>query len=310
MASRLPPEEIVTDAEAAVAAAVRIGFPVVLKAVRRRCRIRADAGLVHLGLRDAAAVRAAAIVVTRRCAELGATLEGMLVAKQIAGGIEMVLGIHRDPEMGPVVMVGLGGIWLELFKDVAFAPPELGEMRARETIAATRAATILAGYRGAPMRDVSALARAMVRLGGCAGSRRCDRIRGHQSAAGHGGRRGRVGAGRSRRFATTAGLREFHRAAGATTHRAVERLPHEGGSDEQRPRFCRSHCWERQWRRRCGQAQDAGPFYKGKTVTIVVGTSAGGGYDAYARLFGRYLGKHLPGEPTSSSTTCPAPAAI
>ena len=48
----------------------------------------------------------------------------------------------------------------------------------------------------------------------------------------------------------------------------------------------------------CAHAQDATPYYKGKTVTIVVGTSAGGGYDAYARLLGRYLGKHLPGEPT------------
>ena len=77
----------------------------------------------------------------------------------------MVLGIHRDPEMGPVVMVGMGGIWLELFKDVAFAPPGLDEERARQTIAATRAATVLAGFRGAPERDVPALARAMVAIG-------------------------------------------------------------------------------------------------------------------------------------------------
>ena len=144
---------------------MRIGFPVVLKAVSASVPHKSDAGLVFLGLQNAEAVRTAATSIVERCGALGIELEGILVAKQMSGGTEMVLGIHRDPEMGPVVMVGMGGIWLELFKDVAFAPPGLGEARARQTIAATRAATVLAGFRGAPARDVPALARAMVAIG-------------------------------------------------------------------------------------------------------------------------------------------------
>jgi acetyltransferase len=161
----LPPETSVANAEAAVAAAERIGFPIVLKAVSAAIPHKSDAGLVRVGLQDAAAVGAAASSLVSRCAELDVPLEGLLVAKQMKGGTEMVLGIHRDPEMGSVVMVGLGGIWLELFKDVAFAPPGLDERRARRTIGVTRAAKILAGYRGAPARDVAALARGMVAMG-------------------------------------------------------------------------------------------------------------------------------------------------
>lgn len=161
----LPPEENAATAQDAETAAMRIGFPVVLKAVSAAVPHKSDAGLVFLGLQDARAVRAAAASIVERCAALGVELQGILVARQMSGGTEMVLGIHRDPEMGPVVMVGMGGIWLELFKDVAFAPPGLGEERARQTIAATRAATVLAGFRGAPARDVPALSRAMVAIG-------------------------------------------------------------------------------------------------------------------------------------------------
>ena len=161
----LPREEMAASADDAAALAARIGFPVVLKAVAAAVPHKSDAGLVYLDLRDASAVREAAFALTVRCAALDIEFEGVLVAKHMSGGTEMVLGIHRDPEMGSVVMVGLGGLWLELFKDVAFAPPGLGEKRAHETIDATRAAKILAGYRGAPARDVDALARAMVGVG-------------------------------------------------------------------------------------------------------------------------------------------------
>ena len=137
----------------------------VLKGVSAAVPHKSDAGLVLLGLSSESAVREGAALIASRCAALGAPLEGILVAEQISGAIEMVLGLHRDPEMGAAVMVGMGGVWLELFKDVAFAPPGLGLERARETIAQTRAAQLLAGYRGAPACDVEALAQAMVNLG-------------------------------------------------------------------------------------------------------------------------------------------------
>jgi acyl-CoA synthetase (NDP forming) len=162
---RGPSEVVVATPEEAVAAAGKIGYPVVLKGVSAAVPHKSDAGLVLLGLGDAQAVREGAALIASRCAALGAPLEGILVAEQVSGAIEMVLGLHRDPEMGPAVMVGMGGVWLELFKDVAFAPPGLGLERARQTIALTRAAQLLAGYRGAPPCDGEALAQAMVNLG-------------------------------------------------------------------------------------------------------------------------------------------------
>ena len=161
----LPPEELASSPEDAVSAAVRIGFPVVLKAVSAAVPHKSDAGLVVLGLTAAEDVRAAAERLMARCEELGASYEGVLVAKQMTSGFEAVLGIHRDPEMGPVVMVGMGGIWLELFRDVAFAPPGLCRKRALKAIAGTRMFSVLGRYRGGRSGDVDALADAMVSLG-------------------------------------------------------------------------------------------------------------------------------------------------
>ncbi|MFN3889895.1 MAG: acetate--CoA ligase family protein [Beijerinckiaceae bacterium] len=161
----LPRETIVTAPAAAAAAARDIGFPVVLKAVCSAIPHKSDAGLVLLGLLDSGAVEAGERTLADRCAALGVELEGVLVAQQVSGGMEMVLGVHRDPEMGPAVMVGLGGVWLELFKDVAFAPPHLDEAQAREAIMRTRAGRLLQGYRGGPACDIGALAKAMVAVG-------------------------------------------------------------------------------------------------------------------------------------------------
>ncbi|MDB5642290.1 MAG: acetyl-CoA synthetase, partial [Hyphomicrobiales bacterium] len=158
--------EVVTSSpEQAAQAAEHMGYPVVLKAVSAAVPHKSDAGLVALDLRDAASVLAAGRKFQEICAKLPAALEGYLVAPQVKDGVEMLVGIQRDPEMGCVVIVGLGGVWLELFKDVALAPPYLERERALATIARTRASALLAGYRGAPARDVSALADSLVALG-------------------------------------------------------------------------------------------------------------------------------------------------
>lgn len=161
----LPRERTVLTVDDAPVAADAIGYPVVLKAVTPDITHKSDAGLVALGLADAIAVRAAAEEIAARCKAANARLTGILVAEQVLDGVEMVLGLHRDPEMGPVVMAGMGGVWLELFKDVAFAAPGVDEAGALRAIAETRAATLLQGYRGAPAGDTPALARAMVGLG-------------------------------------------------------------------------------------------------------------------------------------------------
>jgi acetyltransferase len=161
----LPPERLVTSADQAVAAAQEIGFPVVLKAVSAALPHKSDAGLVRLNLTNADAVRQAAATMIANADSLRVALDGMLVAKQVDGGTEVVLGVQRDVEMGPVVMFGLGGVLVELFKDVSFAPPTLDRDQAREMINATRAGRLLAGFRGRKPGDVDALCNALVNLG-------------------------------------------------------------------------------------------------------------------------------------------------
>ena len=92
-------------------------------------------------------------------------LEGWLVAQSMTNGLELVIGIQRDPEMGPVVMFGLGGIWLELIKDVSFCSPGFGRVRAGRMINETRAGRIIDGYRGDGPYDREAIIDSLVAIG-------------------------------------------------------------------------------------------------------------------------------------------------
>ncbi|MPZ37956.1 MAG: hypothetical protein GEU95_07805 [Rhizobiales bacterium] len=161
----VPPERLVNTADEAATAAQEIGFPVVLKAVSAALPHKSDAGLVCLNLNDADAVRQAAAAMAERASSLPTTLDGMLVAKQVSGGTEVVLGLQRDVEMGPVVMFGMGGVLVELFKDVSFAPATLDKTVAREMVRATRAGAMLDGFRGRKPGDIDALCDALVNLG-------------------------------------------------------------------------------------------------------------------------------------------------
>lgn len=163
----LAPEALVRSPEAAVDAAQRMGYPVVIKAVSDRLLHKSDAGAVMLDLRSADDVGAAFTQVKRNLADHGFTgaLDGMLVCKQIRGGTELALGVTRDPEMGLAVMVGAGGVLLELVRDVAFGVPPISPAKARDMLAQTRAARLLHGYRGGPALDVEAVAQALVALG-------------------------------------------------------------------------------------------------------------------------------------------------
>lgn len=163
----MPKERLVTSAEAAVAAAREIGFPVVLKAVSAALLHKSDAGGVLLGLSSAEAVAAGWTRVTENVKAHGlqTPLEGMLVCQQISGGLELVLGLHRDPEMGLVAMVGSGGVLLELVNDVAFAAPPISSAKAADMLAQTRISKLLAGYRGSATFDEAAVISALMALG-------------------------------------------------------------------------------------------------------------------------------------------------
>jgi acyl-CoA synthetase (NDP forming) len=166
-----PREEVVNSPDAAAAAAARIGFPVVLKAVSATLLHKSDVGAVMLNLKSADEVRAAYQKILDNLAAhkvtdpLDGVLVGQMVGQQTGKALELVLGLHRDPEMGLVVMAGSGGVLLELFKDVAFSAPPLSREKALDMLDQTHAARLLRGYRGSAALDIDAIADALVALG-------------------------------------------------------------------------------------------------------------------------------------------------
>ncbi len=161
------PTEIVThSADEAVKAAEQIGYPVVLKAVAAKLLHKSDVGAVALHLATAEAVRGSyeRIAANARQAGVG-QLDAILVCQQIRGGLELVLGLNCDREMGLVVMAGSGGVLLELTKDVSFAAPPITRDKARAMIGRTHAARLMGGYRGAEPLDTDAVVDALVALG-------------------------------------------------------------------------------------------------------------------------------------------------
>ncbi|HEX5281880.1 MAG TPA: acetate--CoA ligase family protein [Micropepsaceae bacterium] len=161
---RNPDECLVVTESEAIRAARRIGFPVVLKVVAEDMPHKSDAGCVVLGIENGTQLRAAYRNVMRAAKAHGISPEGMLVAKQVTDGIELALGLHRDPEMGMVIMCGAGGTALELERDVAFGALPLDETAAEAMIAGLRVAKLIAGYRGNPALDRKALVRALLSL--------------------------------------------------------------------------------------------------------------------------------------------------
>jgi acetate---CoA ligase (ADP-forming) len=158
-----PAQELVSSRTAAIEAAARIGYPVVLKGVSATLLHKSDAGAVALDLATPEQLAAAYDRMTQKLA--GQSIAGMLVCRQIRGGMELVLGLHRDPEMGLVVMAGSGGVLLELVKDVTFCAPPVSADKARDMLARIRGAKLLAGYRGSAALDIDAVVKALIALG-------------------------------------------------------------------------------------------------------------------------------------------------
>lgn len=166
-------ERLVGTADQAVQAAQAIGFPVVLKVASADILHKTDMGGVALSLKSAEDVRDAYAAMAQRVAvRLGREVGSFIVAPMIADGIETVLGVHRDPVFGPVVMFGLGGIFIEALNDVVFrvAPIDLDEVH--RMIREIRAIKVLDGVRGRGPADVEALAAALTRLSAIAAAHR------------------------------------------------------------------------------------------------------------------------------------------
>ena len=153
------PERVCVDADAAAAAAAALGYPAVMKLLSPDIAHKTEIGGVLLGLADAEAVRAGfALLLARGRAVPGARIGGVLVSRQVEGAVECILGVHRDPVFGAVAMFGIGGVFVEVLRDVAFRRCPFGPAEAERMIRSIRAAPLLLGARGRPCADIAALA--------------------------------------------------------------------------------------------------------------------------------------------------------
>ena len=157
---------VVLTRAAAVEAAERIGYPIVMKGVCREVTHKSDAGLVRLALADAAAVCSAWDEIHANLDKhlAGARLEGCIVERFIDAGVELIVGAKYDAQFGPVVLIGAGGVLVEIMKDTALAPAPVTAAQARELVANLRVSPLLHGARGRPHCDVDALVEAIVRV--------------------------------------------------------------------------------------------------------------------------------------------------
>jgi acetyl-CoA synthetase (ADP-forming) len=157
-------ERVVRGRDEAVAAAEAIGFPVTLKAVTDRVVHKSDAGLVKLALGDRDAVARAWADVRRRLEALDPGSDAVVVQEMIAGELELILGAKLDPQFGPVVMVGSGGILVELLRDIQLALAPIDQTGAEALLRRLRVWPLLDGFRGRARLDVRAVADALSRL--------------------------------------------------------------------------------------------------------------------------------------------------
>jgi len=143
----------------AVALARETGFPVALKVVSPDIAHKSDVGGVKLDLADDAAVAAAFddIMAAARRAQPQASIDGVSVQKMAAPGTEVIVGVNADPQFGPVLMFGLGGILVEILEDVAFRIIPIEPRDARRMVREIKGFKLLEGYRGSPPADVAAI---------------------------------------------------------------------------------------------------------------------------------------------------------
>ena len=162
-----PAEALATSPYDAAGFAARIGFPVAMKLISPDILHKTEVGGVILNVASEAAASAAFSTLVERAYDShpGAAIRGVQVQQMIAGGQEVIVGIKRDPIFGPLVMFGLGGIYVEVLADVSFRLAPLTAADAEEMIDEVRSARLLAGVRGAPAADRAALVEAIVRIG-------------------------------------------------------------------------------------------------------------------------------------------------
>jgi acyl-CoA synthetase (NDP forming) len=165
---RIPAGELAHSVDAAIGIANRVGYPVAMKAQSGKLAHKTEAGGVALGVASADAVRRiwAELHANVERAQPGLKLDGVLVEAMSPPGLELVVGARRDARWGPIVMLGLGGIWVEALGDVRLMAPDLTEDEIIEELGKLKTAKLLQGFRNSPPVDVKAVAAGAAALGG------------------------------------------------------------------------------------------------------------------------------------------------
>jgi acetate---CoA ligase (ADP-forming) len=163
----VPDGDLARTLDEAVVVAERIGYPVVLKVQAAALSHKTEAGGIALNLTDVSALRAAWGMTMRNVKRVApdVSLDGSLVEKMSLPGVELMVGAKRDPAWGTVLLLGLGGIWVEVLGDVQVLPGDADEAQILEALGKLRSAKLLAGVRGAPPVDVDAVVQIMFAIG-------------------------------------------------------------------------------------------------------------------------------------------------
>ncbi len=160
------PTVLATSREEAGDAAERMGYPVVMKIVSPQIIHKSDAGGVVVGLDSRAAVESTFTAIVENAAKFDAmaVVEGVLIQRLAPKGLEVILGMSRYPVFGPLIMFGIGGVFVEVFQDVAFRLAPLTRNGARNMVRSIKGYKLLAGFRGAPKADIATIERMLVGL--------------------------------------------------------------------------------------------------------------------------------------------------
>lgn len=166
----IPKQKVVHNMEELAVACSEFGFPLVLKINSKEILHKTDAGGVALGINNEEEAKKAYEDILKNCKEYkpNAIIDGILVQQMAKKGIEIIIGIKNDKIFGPMLLVGMGGVFVEIFKDVALTPCPINKKEAIIQLKSLKAFKLLEGYRGSKSADIDALAELMVKVSGYA----------------------------------------------------------------------------------------------------------------------------------------------
>ncbi|MBM2851578.1 MAG: acyl-CoA synthetase [Candidatus Nitrosotenuis sp.] len=163
---KVPPYAMVNSADEAVKAAKKIGYPLVMKIVSPQILHKTDVGGVKVGINNDSDVKKTFNDMYKRLSKKkGVQIKGVLLEKMVPKGIELIVGLQNDPQFGPVMMVGLGGVMTEVFKDVAFRMLPITTVDAKSMLNELKSSKLFKGFRGSEPVDLNMLAKALVQIG-------------------------------------------------------------------------------------------------------------------------------------------------